>query len=93
MFLLSLRGLAKQSTVHERIGILCSLIATLAPLARNDNRNLVMLSEAKHLGGATSVALIDLICAVKTAPPILLLLSDSDSPATARNVYVRVRKA
>ncbi|MDE7173817.1 MAG: hypothetical protein K2N70_05665 [Helicobacter sp.] len=30
-------------------GILCSLVAALALLARNDTWNLVMLSKAKHL--------------------------------------------
>ena len=42
---------AKQSTVLNArcVGILCLSIAALAPLARNDTWNLVMLSEAKHL--------------------------------------------
>ena len=49
MFFVSLRGLFEAIKRLERIGILCLLVATLAVLARNDNWNLVMLSEAKHL--------------------------------------------
>ncbi len=61
MFLLLRGRCPKQSTVSEcSLGILCLLIATLAPLARNDTWNLVMLSEAKHLEGATLVALINM---------------------------------
>ncbi len=33
----------------ERVGILCSLIAMLAPLTRNELETLVMLNIAKHL--------------------------------------------
>ncbi|MDE7255620.1 MAG: hypothetical protein K2N54_05515 [Helicobacter sp.] len=48
-----------QSNVHERsFGIPCLLIATLAPLARNDNG--IFCDSVYFFGGATLVALIKL---------------------------------
>ena len=47
--------IASASEAIKRVGILCSLIAALVTLARNDTWNLVMLSEAKHLYGFHSL--------------------------------------
>ena len=73
--------IASVSEAINRVGILCLLITTLAPLARNDPPPSPLRKGGEYLatanfGGATLVALIYesnafmILCAVKTAAPM-----------------------